>query len=97
VVVLGVAAPAEAARTVGWQSTTSQRLIGDTQGLEAVTVVDRSHAWAVGSKVVSGTWLRPLVLGWDGRRWSELRNPFGSGEFRDLVTPSGLPVGRIAC
>jgi hypothetical protein len=85
VLAVGVGARGAEACAAQWRSTTSQRLIGDTQGFEAVTVVDRSHAWAVGSKVVSGTWLRPLVLRWKGKRWTELGNPFRSGDFRDVV------------
>jgi hypothetical protein len=83
--VLGACAPGAAACTVRWQSASSQRLLGETQGFNAVTVVDRSLAWAVGSRVGAGNRERPATLRWDGRRWTSVPNPFGRGELSDVI------------
>jgi hypothetical protein len=57
-----------------WKIVTSPNFNSEGDGLDAVTAISSSNAWAVGSATLNGT-PQALTEHWDGTRWSVVSAP----------------------
>lgn len=80
-----------------WSRVTSLRMLDEVPGgLSDVTAVSGNDVWAVGATGTTTATLRPLMVHWDGTRWSQVTSlPTVTGGLSGITmsTHSGMAVG----
>jgi hypothetical protein len=82
-----------------WARVTSPPVLNGAPGIiEGIAALSPSDAWAVGFTGPSATTLKPLLLHWDGTRWTQVAAPLPAAGFLDAIamTPhsGGWAIGQ---